>query len=138
MLGEIPGTSGLPQAVRIALNGLTSTLNGLLLERGRDLEQSLGVTIHYLDIAGHFREIIADPSAFGMTNVTDPMLGSGQTEGHLFWDDHHPTTATHQLIAAAAYAAVVPEPSSIALLGVAGAALAAGAGLRRRSAKRAA
>jgi phospholipase/lecithinase/hemolysin len=49
--------------------------------------------------------IAADPAAYGFTNVTVPGLVALQanpaadTSGFLFWDDIHPTTRTHALIA---------------------------------------
>lgn len=66
--------------------------------------------------------IVADPAAFGLTNVDDNCLvttgGMGSAcDGYLFWDDLHPTTAGHQLIADAAFAAVVPVPAALWLFG---------------------
>jgi phospholipase/lecithinase/hemolysin len=37
---------------------------------------------------------------------------------YLFWDDIHPTAAGHAIIAADALAATVPEPATLALLGL--------------------
>ena len=43
---------------------------------------------------------------------------------YLFWDEIHPTAAGHAIIGAAALAATVPEPGTLALLGLALAGLA--------------
>jgi len=127
MLGSIPATSGHPQAIRDGLNYLAHTFNALLKNEVGALEQNLGVTIHFMDIDRYFQAMVANPPAFGLT--ADPLFHP---------DGVHPTTQLHQLIADLAYNAVVPEPASIALLGIAGVALTAGAGVRHRRAKRAA
>ena len=64
--------------------------------------------------------------AFGLTNVTEPCFVPS-SEGtfticsdpsqYLFWDSVHPTAAANQILADA-FAATVPEPGTIALLGV--------------------
>ena len=51
---------------------------------------------------------IAKPDKFGFTNVTDADGEAVDYEGYLFWDTIHPTTATHQIIAAAACGQVKP------------------------------
>jgi len=52
--------------------------------------------------------VVSKPNKFGFTNVTD-MDGAGvDYEGYLFWDAIHPTTATHQIVAAAACGQVKP------------------------------
>lgn len=134
MLGEIPDVSGAPDFIRDGLNTLSSSFNAQLKIEVGALEQSLGITIHYLDIGQYFQEMIADPAAFGLTNVTDPMMGTGNTSGYLFWDGVHPTTEVYALVAALAFKAVVPEPSSIALLSVASVGLTAAAAFHRRRA----
>jgi outer membrane lipase/esterase len=79
---------------------------------------SLGSTnITVLDSFSVLQSIVADPSAFGLTNVDDNCLattgGLGSAcDGYLFWDSLHPTAAAHQLIADAAFAAVVPVPAA--------------------------
>ncbi len=74
---------------------------------------------------------MADPAAYGFTDVTNPCFTGTATGGpasgtlcgatvaqqdtHLFWDDLHPTAAGHAGIAAAAETAL-PEPGSLLLL----------------------
>jgi thermolabile hemolysin len=137
LLGELPATNGLPQPMRDALDGLTLAFNGLLQAELGSLSQSLGVSITYLDINSTFQQIIADPSAFGLTDVTGWIPDGGDGQGYMFWDNVHPTTAVHEIIAQQAFNAVVPEPSSIALLAIAGAGISVRlglGGLRRRKA----
>ena len=54
-------------------------------------------------------------------NTTNMLIANlGSTESYLFWDDIHPTTYAHSLIADAVYSQVapVPEPSTIVLMGL--------------------
>lgn len=64
-----------------------------------------------------FNYLVAHPHNspyWDFQNVTDEgMLDPVNGSNYLFWDDVHPTTATHELLAAA----VVPEPGTLALLG---------------------
>lgn len=86
-----------------------------------------GLNLQSLDLQTLFAAAIADPSAFGLSNVTDraytgddSYAGNGTAvadpSGYLFWDAVHPTATGHALIANAAYALVVPEPASLSLL----------------------
>ena len=74
------------------------------------------LTIFRLDVASLFNDAIANPAAFGLTNVTQsaaPGLQPGPSSyntnqiapnanQYLFWDDLHPTTTVHAHLAAAA------------------------------------
>ena len=97
------------------------------------LQQSLGVQIHLLDMRGLFLSAIADPSQYGLTNVTDMAINpSLNGNGYLFWDQEHPTTAVDQIIGGIA-AQSAPEPSSLLLLGTSICGLAVVIRLRSRS-----
>lgn len=131
-LGELPGTNTLPAPARAALNALSATFNALLAQELAQLAASLGVRIDLIDVNGLYAQIRANPAAFGFTNVTQgSLLNADPTgAGYLFWDELHPTTAAHDLLAARAFGSVtlVPEPASVALLAVGGVAVA----VRRR------
>jgi outer membrane lipase/esterase len=78
-------------------------------------------------------KIVANPSAFGLTNVTDPCF-SGDTvtpgtvcadqDQYLFWDGEHPTKVAHALTAELAFDVLTgttnpltaPEPSTWAMM----------------------
>ena len=62
-------------------------------------------------------EAVANPAAFGFTNVTDSCLIGGPfiggipcatPEAHLFWDAIHPTTAAHAILADNAFMITAP------------------------------
>jgi phospholipase/lecithinase/hemolysin len=127
LLGNTPYAIYSGQAKRDELNGWTSNFNTQLEASLVNLQTTLspsGVTI--LDsvpglkkIDERFNEIIADPLANGITNVTDPAYptpDSGipttqvpNSDHYLFWDFVHPTTV-------GVGALLVPEPSTIVLL----------------------
>jgi phospholipase/lecithinase/hemolysin len=101
------------------------------------LRASLPQGVVYFDTASLVRSMVADPAAYGFTNVTDPCFNGitvcTNPSQYLFFDSFHPTTATDSFAAEGLLAAVAtPEPSTFLLL-VAGLALCAGV---RRSATR--
>lgn len=88
-----------------------------------------GLNISVLDTYSLLNAIVGNPGSFGFSNVTQPCLtGEVNYAGgtvcsaslavqnqYLFWDDTHPTAATHAIIADDALAVLAPEPSSIIL-----------------------
>jgi len=118
LLGDLPATNTLPQANRDALNFLTLTFDSMLYSQLNQLQGKLGITIHQVDIDSVFQNIIANPGAYGLTNVTDSAIADGNLsgQGYLFWDTVHPTTVIQELIGATAFATFVPEPSSLTLV----------------------
>ena len=84
------------------------------------LQASLPADVIYYDTASMLRSVVANPGAYGFTNATDAYLPSvsGDPNAYVFYDDFHPTTATHAIIARGFEANVtVPEPSTFLLLG---------------------
>ena len=65
----------------------------------------LNVRVYEIDSYAFLNAIIADPAAYGFTNATDvcPAYATendfDNSAGYVFWDDIHPTTETHRLLA---------------------------------------
>ena len=76
-----------------------------------------GVSIHRFDTFALLNDVAQHPLNYGLTDVTNPcftLLGStcDNPEVRLFWDDFHPTTNAHAILAAG-FAAAIPEPAAI-------------------------
>jgi phospholipase/lecithinase/hemolysin len=74
-------------------------------------------TFYYLDVHSYFQDILANPGAYGLTNVTDEAMSvpGANVDEYLFWDDLHPTRAAHALLGQTAHG-VVPEPATMGLM----------------------
>ncbi len=84
------------------------------------LQAELPPGVIYYDTAALLRAVIADPTAYGFLNATDYYLhvSTGNPNDYVFYDDFHPTTATHALIAREFLeATAVPEPSTLIIVG---------------------
>lgn len=111
--------------------GLASVATSLAATYNSSLQTDLGtvassdnVTVDVLDTFSLQDNAVANPSAYGLTNVTDkcytgPFTGGGSAcsnpGSYLFWDGVHPTETGQQVIASAALNAI-PEPGSWAIL----------------------
>ena len=119
-LGATPGAiAGGPAAQQGGL-GLTVTYNRTLDAGVRSLPLPAGTNIIQMDVFSAFNVILANPAAFGFTNVTQACLsvtscltgGIAAQNQFLFWDDIHPTSAGHELLAR--YASLLLSTESIA------------------------
>ena len=97
-------------------SGQTAQLTALSFGFNATLEGAiagLGFDVAMVDIFGEFQQIVADPAAFGLTNVTAPCFNGtavvGNPDEFLFWDAVHPTAAGHRLIAQSVFAALTDE-----------------------------
>jgi phospholipase/lecithinase/hemolysin len=113
LLGLVPRYNGNPTQATTFSN-LTAQFNTSLADALDGLGSSVAdLTIHRLDVAAVISQVVASPAAFGLANVTDsaaPGLEPGDSSyntsqivadpnSYLFWDDLHPTTAAHALLA---------------------------------------
>ena len=115
-LGKTPAVLADGALASILGTTIASTMNLALLGAiGSDPDVKLFDDFDLLD------GVIANPGAFGLSNVTDAcaqFLNCDPSE-FLFWDGIHPTSAAEAIISDAIDSLVVPEPSTLALLGVA-------------------
>lgn len=76
-----------------------------------------GLQVTKIDTAGLFAEVLADPGAFDLKNLTTPcaLLGGVPCDDFLYFDDIHPTTVAHAVLADT-FVAAVPLPASGVLL----------------------
>ena len=111
-----------PRDVAAARQHLRGTQRMTVFRLLRPLSEFLDIS--YLDTFALVDAAVADPGAFGFTNVTAPcyvglFAGGGSVcidpDHYLFWDTDHPSAMGHAAIAAAA-AARVPEPASMGIL----------------------
>ena len=133
-LSLIPAIGGLNNA------GLDFLAHGASVAFDQSLAALLGqsafsaLDIRDLDVFGAINDIVNDPAKFGFTDVAHSCY-TGEVDGtalppgsgtptvcanpsqYVFWDYEHPTAAMHAELGALAFAAV-PEPSTLALLGL--------------------
>ena len=66
------------------------------------------VAVYPVNVFALFNQIAADPAAASLANITNPAQGNFTVnpDTYLFWDDLHPTTRGHNLLAEAALKAL--------------------------------
>jgi phospholipase/lecithinase/hemolysin len=112
--------------IAATINGLAAQYDELLAAAQAGLESSLGIDIIPFDAAAVFDAVLADPTAYGFTNLTDQAKNGGNgvpgtvapnPGQYLFWDEVHPSAAMHRLLGdeatAVVLAALVPERRSL-------------------------
>lgn len=115
-LGKVPATNS-NSAISAGLNALSGGHNFVLSQALAGLGSTLNVNIKSLDVNTLFNQAIANSTQFGFTNVTDACLNlnagtiCSNPNKYLFWDNIHPTTNAHSLIAKTALVEI-PEPSA--------------------------
>jgi phospholipase/lecithinase/hemolysin len=117
-----PLAQGLLSSVSQGYNqGLAQVLTGLNAGLA-----PLGVDLYAFDTPAFFADITANAAAYGFTNTTQSCFDRNASPpdfsgvlagcaGYLYFDNVHPTTAGHALLANA-FAAAVPEPQTWALM----------------------
>ncbi|MBT8443605.1 MAG: SGNH/GDSL hydrolase family protein [Gammaproteobacteria bacterium] len=101
-------------------SALTDAFNGAL---NTGLAGAGFTDVNVFDSAGALRDIVGDPGAFGFANVTDGclndltcLLSPTVADTYMFWDDIHPTTVTHDILAQRLEVALmhaIPVPAAV-------------------------
>jgi phospholipase/lecithinase/hemolysin len=136
---NLPNLGALPAATNNrdpeTLQQSTNEFNEGLATTIAALNQNPNLNIITVDAYSIFNQVIASPATFGFVNVKDPCLSPPSSicsnpNQYLFWDDVHPTTAAHELLADRAFLSIksqeIPEPSAalgMVTLGALGAAI---------------
>ena len=102
-LGATPALNRNPEAARSG-TAFSMLFNDNLDRRIREFRaRHPWIELNLFDTFGVFRELQAQPEAFGFHNATDPCPSFGHGfsngSGYVFWDDRHPTTEAHRLLA---------------------------------------
>ena len=123
-IGLTPTLSG--SGLEALASATTQSFNALLANRMAPIASD----VVQLDVYGLVQAAVAQPSRFGLTEVTQACYPDGLSdhpsttpcadpEHYLFWDEMHPTAQAHAFLALAAEQALaVPEPRGVALLSV--------------------
>jgi phospholipase/lecithinase/hemolysin len=131
---NVPDLGLTPEALNsgtsLAATTLAATYNALL---DAQLAAVTGVNLIKFDTFGWLDQVVADPAAFGLSNVSsacysgflffDPTATEcANPEDYLFWDRAHPSAVGQALLADRLFDAIspeaqpVPEPSSLSLV----------------------
>lgn len=119
-LGLTPRLNGSPEA-SAAGTGAAMLFNSWLgtgLSVLHDFYPGRHVRIFQVDVFSLFMKIAASPAAYSFTNISATSQGNYlvDPDTYLFWDDIHPTTRGHNLLAEAALKALaVPQCDSLGM-----------------------
>ncbi len=123
-LAAIPKYTGLAENISTALSAASTAFKAdeeAAIKALQDMDA--GLVIMEVDVLGLFKDVMQNPAQFMFDNIDSPARGKDvDPDKYVFWDDVHPTTRTDQLIADAAFKALVdagkavPEPASVILL----------------------
>lgn len=117
-LGKTPAEMSQGPTVAAEASSLAATYDQELAASLQSLAASDHLNLHLVDTFSLLDQGIADPAAYGFTNVTTPVWTgnySSASSGHLnatgaaqnqylFWDSLHPTAHGHAMLASAAQA----------------------------------
>ncbi|MDP1533057.1 MAG: SGNH/GDSL hydrolase family protein [Rubrivivax sp.] len=111
-VGLTPAARAFGPTAQFTSTTLATLMNDALSYR---MQGEAGVTV--FDVFGALNSIVANPFAYGLSNVTQACGFAGNLcspATALFWDGIHPTAAGHQLLSNAMLAVVaIPEPETV-------------------------
>ena len=124
---------------RDVLTGLSGLFNQRLGDLVAGANSTPGFTLTLLDVFALNHAAVDNPAAginaLEACTSQNSFAGCSDPENFVYWDGVHPTTATHAVIAGAAFKALQPVPVPASLpLAVGGMALLLGVARRRRAA----
>lgn len=96
---------GYPSNFSQVLTGISLQFNTLLEDALGALPRRITKSLLLLDAYSYLQEIVEDPERFGLADVRTPCVYTDLSHGldhcseYLFWDDVHPTTAGHGILA---------------------------------------
>ena len=82
-----------------------------VLEMGLQERESDDLNLFRLNLEEVFAVILENPTEFAFSNVTGQGINASDATGFLFWDEIHPSTAAHGLLAEAAFRQVQSIPA---------------------------
>lgn len=121
-LGKTPTEIAAGPAAASNASALSALFNSELGTALQAQAAASGLDLHIVDTYGLIDQATADPAAFGLTNVTQPVwtgsytdprsgvlnaTGAAQNQ-YLFWDSLHPTAQVHAILANVAYNTLFP------------------------------
>lgn len=128
LIVNLPNLGDAPLSVALGAQG---PLNALTAAHNAALAVGVaGPGVDILDVNALFQEALADSAAFGFSSGLEAGPAAGCLfppfdctpvvyAGSFYWDELHPSTAAHALIAQAALDALgVPEPAALALFAI--------------------
>lgn len=123
-IGLTPAAQALGPLAAAGASAISAGMNAALDSVLAALLPSLRAHVKLFDFYTTFTNVVAHPGDFGLTDVTTSCAASAaciaNPDTTLFWDGIHPTETGHNLIASAAFAVAIPEPSSLALILIVG------------------
>ena len=105
-VANLPNLGRTPLLIRQGVDAIATAFTigfNVVLEKTLiQIERSLKVDIARVDVFSLGESIAQRPQEFGFTNLKDPLISQVNPvnpKGFFYWDDFHPTTQVHTLIA---------------------------------------